>query len=161
MILPRSISSLSEIAPDNQVTICQYLPEFSVSQNLNTQETDNKVTTEVSVLQNLNTQKTLKFLNWNIHGLTDFKLAVHTDFLRTHDFILLTESWTSEYSDFYIEDFEFKNYHRPKKNPLARRFSGGLSMFVRRDIRDGIDFAIKKRDWIVWSTVEQTQEGIF
>ena len=97
----------------------------------------------------------LLFLNWNIEGLTNHKLHLHYDLLKLHDFVLLTETWTEELSDFNLEGFVFKNFHRTTKDPLARRNSGGMCIFLKSCMSKGIELAFKKREWIIWSRLKK------
>ena len=97
----------------------------------------------------------LNFLCWNIRGLNNFKLDQHRDLLRQYDFICLTESWSSEFSEFSLEGFESCNFPRDKIHKNARRPSGGIYLFLNRTLLKGIDIGFKKRDWIVWCKLKK------
>ena len=94
--------------------------------------------------------KLLKFLCWNVRGLSDFKIDQHHVLLQQYDFICLTEVWSSEFSEFSLEGYESYNFPRKKIHENARRPSGGIYLFINRTLLKGIDVAFRKREWIVW-----------
>ena len=65
------------------------------------------------------TQSTLSLLTWNIHGLNKHKLNLFQDLFSAHSIVLLTETWTDDYSDFYLGGFIYQNFPRKDKNKLA------------------------------------------
>ena len=48
-----------------------------------------------------------------------------------NDVILLTETWTDEYSDVLVDNFETFVLHRQEKKRGSKRNSGGIILYVR------------------------------
>ena len=98
--------------------------------------------------------------SWNINGLTESKL--HDDilvgFLKTHDIILLTETWTSETDSFFLDGYIFHNYPRNFKHHNALRNSGGIGIFVRKS--DGIVIGKCSEDMIAWIMLKKQYFGL-
>ena len=81
----------------------------------------------------------------NVNGSLETKLECN-DFLNminAHDFIVLNECWTNKTSKLKIEGYKYLHKYRPKKK-RARRFSGGLVVYIKEHIWDGI----KEYKWV-------------
>ena len=50
---------------------------------------------------------------------------------ENNDIVCLTETWTDEFSDLVVNDFEHYVLNRVQKNPNAKRNSGGIVIYVR------------------------------
>ena len=64
---------------------------------------------------------------------------------------MLSEVWTNDLSEYYLEENIFYNFPRLGKHELAFRSSGGIAMFLHRDLKKGVDVGFKSREGIVWS----------
>ena len=56
--------------------------------------------------------KPLRILAWNINGLTDHKLTddILGSLFKSHDIILLSETWTGANDEYILDGFEFMNF---------------------------------------------------
>ena len=94
----------------------------------------------------------IKIYSWNINGLTQAKLSPYIlgDFLTRFDIILLCETWASQGDEFELEGYKFYNYPRLVKHHNAKRNSGGLGIFIKRPLLDGVHYLKHTKDIIVW-----------
>ena len=83
----------------------------------------------------------IKICFCNINGLTQNKLNDHLlgKFLKMHDLILIAETWADKHDDFVLYGYTFTNYPRGYRNPYAKRCSGGLGIFIRSEILNGVE----------------------
>ena len=95
-------------------------------------------------------------LYWNINGLTNDKLHDNMlgSFFKKFDSILLTETWTNENSDVELEGYTFHNCPRKYKHANAKRDSGGIGIFVRNDIKNGVVIGKNHDDILAWLTLK-------
>ena len=89
----------------------------------------------------------LKFLVWNINGLTEHKLNkdIAGELMMKHDIILLSEIWTEAEQKFYLNGYQYHNFPRTVRHKKAKRASGGLGVFIKNEICDGITVLEKKK----------------
>ena len=94
----------------------------------------------------------LKILSWNINGLNDNKTedADFVNKLIEYDIILLYESWTSEQFNFEIDGFTCYNFYRKFQHKKAKRCSGGIVIYIRDTIKNGIQIVKNNHDTIIW-----------
>ena len=94
----------------------------------------------------------LKILFWNINGLTQFKLHddVTGNMLKENDIVLLNETWSNDDDSFELDGFTYWNFPRETKNKFAKRNSGGLGVFIRNSIKNGVSFIRNNQDLICW-----------
>ena len=92
----------------------------------------------------------VKICFWNVHGLNSEFLEdeVCGTYLKTHDIILLCETWAGPDDNFELKGFYHRNYPRPHKHKNAWRRSGGLYIFIRNSIMKGIEMMHNKDDII-------------
>ena len=85
-------------------------------------------------------EATVKIHSWNICGLTDAKLCddILGEFFKGFDFIFMTETWAYDIDNYNIDGYVFLNYSRHQMHHHARRNSGGIGIFIRNDIVDGV-----------------------
>ena len=109
-----------------------------------------------------NSMKYVKVLSWNIHGLSQDKLSddILGTMLKGYDIILLSETWASDHDDFVLEGFEYHNYPRKCMHLNGARNSGGLGVFIRQSIREGIDIWCHTEDIVVWYILRKSFFGI-
>ena len=82
----------------------------------------------------------LTICSWNIQGVNN-KLedeSVLQQIMR-HDIICLLETHCKETQELAIEGYQGHQIIRPKLRK-AKRHSGGISVFVKKEIRKGIKF---------------------
>ena len=92
----------------------------------------------------------LKFQSFNVEGLVN-KTEDH-DFINSikqYDFITLVETWVSGKISVHIEGYYCFNKSR-KKAKKAKRYSGGISVLVKKSLRKGVKFFSSKSNRFVW-----------
>ena len=107
-----------------------------------------------------NSMKYIKELN--IHGLSQDKLSddILGAMLKGYGIILLSETWTSDHDGFVLEGFEYHNYPRKCMHLNSARNSGGLGVFIRQSIREGIDIWCYTENIGVWYILRKPFFGI-
>ena len=111
-----------------------------------------KATTSVTPLS-MPPQKVIKIICWNIRGITD--KIFDTDIqklLFTNDIILLNETHTGKLSETIyntIPGFIYRDFPRKFVHPHAPGPSGGIGIFIKSDIMEGIDLDCTDES-IVW-----------
>lgn len=48
--------------------------------------------------------------------------------------MLLTESWSSQFSDIHVDNFEYFNINRFENKAYNKRYSGGLTIYIRHNL---------------------------
>ena len=111
--------------------------------------------------ENVSTQD-IKICFWNIDGLTQNKPNDHLlgKFLKMYDLILIAETWADKHDDFFLDGYTFTNYPRGYRNPYAKRCSGGLGIFIRNDILNGVEMIKHFEDIIAWLKLKKDFFGI-
>ena len=98
------------------------------------------------------TAKNVKFCSWNICGLYDHKLCddMLGPFLKLHDVIFITETWACDTDHFRLEGYVYHNFSRKIKHPNAKRNSGCIGIFIRKEMAEGIEIKNCIDDVVVW-----------
>ena len=94
----------------------------------------------------------LKIIVWNINGLSQSVLderIVGSLFLK-YDIIMLCETWANDDAEFFLNGYEYYNYPRKYKHRCAKRSSGGLGVFIRKNVREGVVIGGHTNDIIAW-----------
>ena len=104
----------------------------------------------------------INILFWNIHGLSQDKLSdnILGNVLKKYDIILLSETWASDQDEFALDGFEYHNYPRKHIHPNGKRNSGGLGVFIRQTIREGVDKWCHSDDIVAWYILRKSFFGI-
>ena len=88
----------------------------------------------------MTTQCFLKFKSFSVEGLTSkLKDSEFCDSLKKIDFITLVETWFPVNKTINVEGYYCYNRSRPKAK-MARRYSGGISVLVKKSLRKGVRF---------------------
>ena len=92
----------------------------------------------------------LKFQSFNVEGLVN-KIKDHDflDSIKQYDFITLVETWVSGKISVDIEGYYCFNKSR-KKAKKAKRYSGGISVLVKKSLRKGVKLFSSKSNRFVW-----------
>jgi exonuclease III len=137
------------------------IPSPCGSNNNITVNKDQNHTKEIYLVPDTGQEK-INILVWNIRGLHDkvFEKSLQ-NFLFTHDIIFLTEVHTTKndeekYST--IPNFIYKNFPRKYIHPQAPGPSGGIGIFIKTNIVDGIELS-SVEECIVWLTLKSTFFG--
>ena len=97
----------------------------------------------------------IKVLAWNCNGLTAEKRQ-NEDFsniLRENDIVYLLESWTSSNSDI---EYVKHNFYRKFRHRNTRRNSGGIVLYYKAGLKDGITIVRNNYDTIIWLKLDKT-----
>ena len=87
----------------------------------------------------MTTQCFLKFQSFNIEGLSSkLKDDSFIDGLKRFDFITLVETWLSPKANINIDGYYCYNKARIKAK-TAHRYSGGISVLVKKSLRKGVN----------------------
>ena len=73
---------------------------------------------------------------------------------------MLSETWSSDQDDISLDGYFYYNYPRNYKHPDAKRMSGGLGIFIRRELKDGVDIWSYTDDVIAWVILKKDFFGI-
>ena len=108
------------------------------------------------------TNESLRILFWNINGLSQDKL--HDDILgklcKTYDIILLAETWSKGQDDFALNGFHYFDYSRKYSHPNCKRNSGGLGIFARVSIKNGLRPWCHIDDMNAWFILDKSVFGL-
>ena len=97
----------------------------------------------------------LRFCLLNAQGLTSkrtnkLKSSDFENFFSSTDIILITESWTDEYSDIEVSDFDAFVLHRKEKKKGCKRNSGGIVLYIRSKYVTRDTLVYISQDDIIW-----------
>ena len=92
----------------------------------------------------------MKFCSFNVEGLFDkLQDKEFTQVIQSYDFITLVETWLPTKSKISIEGFYSFSKSR-KKNERARRYSGGISILVKQNLKRGLKIIDEKCESFLW-----------
>ena len=72
----------------------------------------------------------------------------------------LAETWTNCISNVVIPGYEHYACHRPKRNPRAKRDSGGIIVYVRTEITKGVQIVKNGPNEIIWLKLNKDFFGL-
>ena len=81
-------------------------------------------------------------------------------FLLRYDIILLCETWISEDSKYELNGFKYYNYPRKIMHQNAKRSSGGLGIFVRKNIAQGVTVLKHTKGITAWIKLDKDFFGL-
>ena len=97
----------------------------------------------------------MKFCSWNIEGVT--KNVTDDNFIRdikNYDFVSLVETWLPH--DLNLEIDVFYSFTKSRiKHAKAKRYSGGISLLVKFDLRKGIKILDSSQEEFLWWKLEK------
>ena len=99
----------------------------------------------------------LGVLSWNINGLTSSKLE-DPDFLNyicKYGIIFMYESWTHNKSDINFNGYESFNFYRRFQNRRANLCSGGIVLYLKDSISDGVKVVKNHANSIIWLKLDK------
>ena len=87
----------------------------------------------------------------NVYGLSQADLDENIEHFSNLDFFAASETWLDENSpELSLAGFRGFPYHRPVKHINARRGSGGMYVFIRNSILNGVTILHNHKDLIAW-----------
>ena len=94
---------------------------------------------------------------WNIKGLTE-DLMNETEFKTTFklDIIVFAENWTTAESKLAVKGYVVEQSVRSSQDQNSRRSSGGIVVYVKSEISQGIKLIQSKHDDILWLKLFKT-----
>ena len=94
----------------------------------------------------------LSVLSWNINGLTSAKFedADLINLLNKYDIIFLYESWLNKHHQFVLNGFTEHSFCRKFQNKKANRCSGGIIVYIKDNIKEGVSLVRNRYDTIIW-----------
>ena len=103
----------------------------------------------------------LRFSLLNIQGLTTkrtnkLKSEELRNIFNSSDIVLLTETWTNNYSDIHVENFEAYVLHRNENKKGSKRCSGGIIVYVRNKYVSKDTLVFTSQDDIIWIKIDNT-----
>ena len=102
------------------------------------------------------------FLAFSIYGL--LPLSSYHDILgilfKTYDIILLAETWSNGQDYFALNVFHYFDYPRKYSHPNCKRNSGGLGIFARVSIKNGLRPWCHTDDVIAWFILDKSVFGL-
>ena len=74
----------------------------------------------------------------NVQGLVTkrtnkLKSMEFQNIFKNNDLVLLTETWTNEFSDISVNNFESFVLNRIEKKAASKRNSGGIILYIREE----------------------------
>ena len=87
------------------------------------------------------------------------KKLVDTDFLeyiQTYDILFLTEAWNNKYTNLNIQGYSVYSCPRPKCSNRAKRDSGGIVIYCKNALANGIEIVKMDNRGIVWLKMKTT-----
>ena len=90
-------------------------------------------------IQGLSTERVNKLKSKELHNI-----------FKNSDIILLTETWTNEFSDLNFTGFQSYVLHRKLKKRNAKRESGGIAIFIREQYALSDTLVFQDEDDILW-----------
>ncbi len=100
----------------------------------------------------------MNILSWNVNGLSDAKRE-DPDFvsiISKHDVIFLYESWTSGSSDVELLGYIGHNFHRTFQHRHAKRHSGGIVVYYKKSLNDGIEIVKTHNNSVIWLKLDHS-----
>ena len=79
----------------------------------------------------------MKVLSWNVNGLSRAKMESVSN-IAVNDIVFLYESWTSSFSKIDLSGYVCHNIYRNFQHRNARRCSGGVVLYYKDSIKDGL-----------------------
>ena len=92
----------------------------------------------------------MKLCSFNVEGLFDkLQGKEFTQVTQSYDFITLVETWLPTKSKISIEGFYSFSKSR-KKNKRAKRYSRGISILVKQNLKRGVKIIDEKCEGFLW-----------
>ena len=76
--------------------------------------------------------------------------------LRDNDIVFLLEAWTSKDCDIEFNGYVKHNFYRKFRHRNTRRNSGGIVLYYKTGLKDGITIVRNNYDTIIWVKLDKT-----
>lgn len=72
-----------------------------------------------------------------------------------YDIVFLYETWTSSKSDISVKGYISHNFYRKFKHRKAKRCSGGIAVYFKESIKDGISVVKNNLNTSIWVKLDK------
>lgn len=99
----------------------------------------------------------LKVGHWNVAGIKDkekFNNVAFVNYVKAHDIVCLSETHCGIEEDLEIKDYYCFKLCR-KETKKLNRFFGGITIYCKREIKNGIKFLKHQNDDYVWLNLDK------
>ncbi|MCG8034648.1 MAG: endonuclease/exonuclease/phosphatase family protein, partial [Candidatus Thiodiazotropha taylori] len=84
------------------------------------------------------------------------KSAEFQNIFESNDVVLLTETWTDQFSDLAVDNFEVFVLHRQEKKSGSKRNSGGIVLYLRNNLVSDDTLIYTSHDDILWVKISKS-----
>ena len=97
-------------------------------------------------------------LSWNVQGLTSEKrgCSEFVNIIRNNDIVFIYETWASSETDLSLNNYIVHNFNREFQHRHAKRNSGGLALYYRECLKDGITIVKQDLNTMVWIKLDKS-----
>ena len=103
----------------------------------------------------------LRFSLLNVQGLSTIrtnklKSEEFRNIFKSSDIVLLTETWTNDFSDIHVNNFEAYALHRNEIKKGSKRCSGGIIVYIRNKYVSKDTLVFTSQDDIIWIKIDKS-----
>ena len=94
---------------------------------------------------------------WNVHGITDTNKDCldFVNIIANNDIVFLFETWTNRNSNIDIDGYVSHNFYRKYQNRRARRCSGGVTVYIKDILKNGVSIVRNSNDTVIWLKLDK------
>ena len=102
----------------------------------------------------------LRFSLLNVQGLSTkrtnkLKSEEFRNIFKSSDIVLLTVTWTNDFSDIHVNNFEAYALHRNEIKKGSKRCSGGIIVYIRNKYVSKDMLVFTSQDDIIWIKINK------
>ena len=113
----------------------------------------------IPVAADRDTEKRIQIISWNIEGLkSSIDDRDFIEFIRDCDILFISETWQKDNEDYQIKGYKILTVPRPE-SIHSRRGHGGICLFYKECLQDGIDICEIDNKGIIWIKLCKTYFG--
>jgi exonuclease III len=96
-------------------------------------------------------------LAWNVHGLTESKkeCSEFVNIIEQNDIVFLFETWANCHSNIDIDGYYSVNLYRKYQHRNAKRSSGGIALYIKENLKDGVTVVRQHYDSVIWLKLDK------
>ena len=96
-------------------------------------------------------------MSWNVEGLTYLKKTSEdfTKIISNYDIICLYETWTGKNSKITVDGYKAIHSYRRFQHRRAKRASGGIIIYIKDSMKNGVKLVRNDIDSIVWLKLDK------
>ena len=99
----------------------------------------------------------MKVFTWNCNGLSNDK-RTDIEFQKlvfSYDIVILSESWADKESFVNVSGYKCFNFYRKFRHPNARRNSGGILVYCKDSVVNGVSIIKNHCDTLIWLKLDK------